>query len=143
MLCHVQVAAQPSLGRGHACSVFHQFPILSGCVASGNYSRKPSRQSGRPHRTSSVSTSWSMEVMWGETCCVKCKSRHSPDLAMIIHVDRIGRHPMEPYGLWRSSEVKHGVSCASRGTAQFGPWSCLQRVSSVSYSIRMCSVGEL
>ena len=81
MLCHVQVAAQPSLGRGHACSLFHQFPILSGCVASGNYSRKPSRQSRRPHRTSSVSTSWSMEV-----------------------------------------------SCASRGTAQFGPWPCLQRV---------------
>ena len=35
----MQVAAQPSLGRGHACSVFHQFPIPSGCVASGNYSR--------------------------------------------------------------------------------------------------------
>ena len=60
----MQVAAQPSLGRGHACSVFHQFPILSGCVASGNYSRKPSRQSGRPHRTSSVVTLWFMVVLF-------------------------------------------------------------------------------
>jgi hypothetical protein len=84
MVCHVQVAAQPSLGRGHTCSVFDQFPIPSGCVVSGNHSRKPSRQSGRPHRMSSDVTSWCMEVMWGETWCVKCKSRHSPVWAVVM-----------------------------------------------------------